>query len=98
MVTETLGISVGILLMFYGVAIGRLKHFRNVNDYHGSVFLLCGLVLILIATDVVLPPFLMSLSFRVTGYLIAAGVGTYIFVTLARNPDHFGTAQSAPRE
>ena len=86
---ETLGMAAGILLLLYGVVLAKLPRYEPVDDWWAWAFSTVGFVLVLIATNYVLPLYVVSLSLRLVGYLLAAVMGTVGFLTLTRRPDRF---------
>lgn len=87
---EWLGILSGVLLMGYGIALAKIDRYEDVDDWFATGFSTVGFVLILVATNYVIPLYLLSLSLRAVGYLVAAGVGTYAFIALTRSPPRPG--------
>ena len=88
-VVETLGTGAGVLLLLYGVIIAKRPRFEPVDDWWAWAFSTVGFVLIMVATNYVLPLYIVSLPLRLLGYLLAAAVGTMGFMALTHTPDRF---------
>lgn len=86
---ELFGVSVGILLMGYGAVLTWYHAFETVDNWFAWAFSTAGFVLILGATDIVVPAYSITIPLRFSAYVLAFLIGTAAFIEIMRAPDRF---------